>query len=185
MRKNSRYPLAVICLLVAGLGLGNATGLVGCGGKPPPKPAEPALTDTTADAGPVEVDAGPPAPKSLFERLGGKDGVEKLVDSLIKNVTTNPKLKKAFAKTKDAKLEAFKKNLNDQFCEMSGGPCKYAGKDMASAHAGMNINQGQWDAFVQALDAAMDENKVGEDEKNELMALFAPLREDILKSKKK
>ena len=182
MKKSFRtsYPLA--CFVVA-IALGGA-GIAACGGGKPPPPAEPAMEDTTPPPEPEPEDAGPPAPLSLFDRLGGKEGIEKLVDSLVATVTTNPKLKKSFAKTKDAQLDEFKKNLNDQICEMAGGPCKYAGKDMASAHAKMNVSGAQWDAFVMDLNTAMDESQIGEDEKNELMALFAPMRDDIVKKKK-
>lgn len=184
MTKSSRTSFSLACFLVATALVGSAGGLAACGGGKPPPPVEPSVEDTNVDAGPSEPeDAGPPAPLSLFERLGGKEGVEKFVDSLVAMVTVNPKLKKSFAKTKDAQLEAFKKNLNDQICEMAGGPCKYAGKDMASAHAGMKITGAQWDAFVLDLNSAMDENQIGEDEKNELMALFAPMREDVVKKK--
>jgi len=159
----------------------------GCGGKKPPKPAEPALIDTSADAGSdaEPEDAAPPAPKSLFDRLGGKDGIDKLVESLVQNVTADGKLKKSFSKVKGEKLDNFKKSLSEQICEIAGGPCKYQGKDMKSAHEGISINDSQWDAFVQDFSAAMDENKIEENEKNELMALFAPLRADIVGSKKK
>src|SRR5207244_184169 len=54
--------------------------LAACGPKPAPKPAE--TTSDPVDAGPVEAAAPePPKPKSLFERLGGKDAIAKVVDS--------------------------------------------------------------------------------------------------------
>ena len=35
--------------------------------------------------------------------------------------------------------------LVDQICEASGGPCKYAGRSMKAAHAGMKITAGVFD----------------------------------------
>ena len=176
-----------LAAVIASTMLGSALLGAGCGSKKPPTPPEPALIDTTADAGPPAEpeDAGPPAPKSLFERLNGKEGIDKLVDSLVQNVSADGKLKKSFSKIKGDKLDNFKKSLSEQICEISGGPCKYAGKDMKSAHDNISINDGQWDAFVQDFSAAMDENKIEENDKNELMALFAPLRSDIVGGKKK
>ncbi|MFO0668822.1 MAG: group 1 truncated hemoglobin [Polyangiaceae bacterium] len=81
------------------------------------------------------------APKSFYGNLGGKDGVAALVDA-VKNVGSDPELKKSFAKTTGPKLEAFKKNLADQLCEATGGPCKYAGKDMKEARKGLKIAEG-------------------------------------------
>ena len=172
---------ALLAALITSATLGTfALVATGCGHQKPPPPVEPTSTETVVDAGPPEPPPPPPAPKSLFERLGGQDGIGKLVDSLVQNVTADAKLKKSFAKLKGDKLDTFKKSLSDQICELAGGPCKYAGKDMKSAHDNVSINDAQWDSFVQDFTAAMDENKVEENDKNELMALFAPLRADIV-----
>lgn len=166
---------AVLALGVGGL-------VVGCGAKKPPKPMTPVVevTDAGSDAG--EEDA---APKSLYDRLGGKDGVAALVDALVKNVSSDPELKKSFAKTTGPKLEAFKKNLADQLCEATGGPCKYAGKDMKEAHKGLKITEGQWDKFVQRLTDALNELKVADAEQNELLAIVAPMKDQIVSAGKK
>jgi hemoglobin len=172
--------IAAACALVA------AALAVGCGSKKPRPPMEPSTTETQADAGTdaaPPVDAAPPAPKSLFERLGGKDGIAKIVDSVVKNVTADADLKKSFAKTTGPRADAFKKNLTDQLCEIAGGDCKYAGKDMKTAHKGMHVNEKQWDAFVKDLTAALDENQVGDNEKNELFALLAPMHDDVVGKK--
>ncbi|WP_394827065.1 group 1 truncated hemoglobin [Pendulispora albinea] len=157
----------------------------GCGSKKPPTPPEPALIET-ADAGPPPEpeDAGPPAPKSLYERLNGREGIDKLVDALVQNASADGKLKKSFAKLKGEKLENFKKNLAEHICEIAGGPCKYTGGDVKSPHDSVNINDAQWDAFVQDFNAAVDEAKIDEKDKNELIALFAELRGDVVASKK-
>ena len=38
-----------------------------------------------------------------------------------------------------------------KICEAGGGPCKYKGKDMKSAHAGMQISGADFDALVEDL----------------------------------
>ncbi len=143
------------------------------------------MTDTHADAGADGggEDAAPPAPKTLYERIGGKEGVDKVIASLIANVTADAELKKLFAKTTGPKLENFKKQLADFVCEQTGGGCKYGGKDMKAAHKGMGITDPQWDAFVKDFTLALDENKVGEKEKSELFGAIAPLHDDIVEKK--
>ncbi|MEO8878215.1 MAG: group 1 truncated hemoglobin [Polyangiaceae bacterium] len=161
-------------------------GLVACGPKKPPKQVEPATTEMSSDAGvDAEVDAAATAPQTLYDRLGGKDGVAAVIDSLIKNVSADPDIKKFFAKDTGPKLDHFKQMLNDQICEAAGGPCKYAGKDMKTAHAGMKINDAQWDAFVKDFTLATAENKVGDKELGELLAIVAPMHDDIVVAKKK
>jgi hemoglobin len=146
---------------------------------------EPSSTETEADAGaaPVE-DAAPPAPKSLYERLGGKEGLAKIVDTLLKTVTTDNDLKKPFGKTTGERAEGFKNSFVELLCEKTGGPCNYAGKDMKTAHKAMKIDERQWEAFVKDLTTALDTNQIGDDEKNELFVLLAPMHDDIVEKKK-
>ena len=88
----------------------------------------------------------------LFERIGNKEGIVKVVDSFVQNVDADKRVNKLFAKTKADKkrMERFKQMLVEQICELSGGPCKYAGKDMKAAHKGMKITDAQFDAIVDA-----------------------------------
>jgi hemoglobin len=161
-----------------------------CGGKKPP-PKEPPHTETIADAGEddaADADAEPPQPKSLYEKLGGKEGIAKVVDTFVKNVSADKVLKKRFAKIK--KPDEFKAKLVD-FIAVTAGctDCNYAGKSMKDAHKGMKITAAEWDAAVQDLGAALEENEVGKDEQNDVVAALAQIRSDIVevepKAKKK
>ncbi len=158
---------------------------VACGPKKPANPVQAPPVEVVDAGDDAAVDAAPPAPQTLYDRLGGKDGVAAVVDSLIKNVSADPDIKKYFAKETGAKLDHFKQMLNDQICEAAGGPCKYAGKDMKTAHTGMKINDAAWDAFVKDFTLALAENKVGDAETGELLAIVAPMHDDIVPAKKK
>ena len=174
----TRHPLAVL-FVVATFGC-----LVACGGKKPPKPVE--TTPTVEDAGVVE-DASPPPPvqKSLYERLGGKDGIKAVVDTFVKNVSADKRINKLFAKTTGPKLEHFKAAMVDQICEATGGECKYTGKLMKDAHKGMKITEAQFAAVVEDLKMALEEKGVGEGERNDLFALLAPMKDEIVEVKDK
>ncbi len=174
----TRHPLAVL-FVVATFGA-----LVACGSKKPPKPVE--TTPTVEDAGAVE-DASPAAPvqKSLFERLGGKDGIKAVVDTFVKNVSADKRINKQFLKTTGPKLEHFKAAMVDQICEATGGECKYTGKNMKDAHKNMKITEAQFAAVVEDLKMALEEKGVGEGERNDLFALLAPMKDDIVEVKDK
>ena len=158
---------------------------LGCGSKKPPAPVEPQVEQVVTDAGSAEpVDAAPPA-KPLYDRLGGKDGVDTVVDSFSKNLLADPRVNKLFKKSKDG-LAHFKAQLGDQVCQLAGGPCQYSGKDMKEAHKGMGIADAQFDAVVEDLKLALDEKGASEQDKSELFAGLAPMRADIVeKSDKK
>lgn len=154
-----------------------------CSGKRPP-PKEPTVVETVTDAG-ADADAEPPKPKSLYERLGNKEGLEKIVDLWVKNMASpgNDVTRKRFAKVPKDRLEAMKKKMVDQLCKETGGDCEYTGKGPKDAHKGMKITVAEWDGMVKALSAALEESGVGETERDDFLAIVAPMRDEIVEVK--
>ena len=109
--------------------------------------AAPAFAQTAAD--PAATTAAPAAPAGLYQALGEKPGITRLVDDFVNRVVKDPHIGGHF---KDTKPAALKESLTDQFCQLSGGPCKYEGADMKSAHADMDINKGHFNALVEVLE---------------------------------
>ena len=81
------------------------------------------------------------------------------------------------------RLADFKNKLVDQICEASGGPCKYTGRDMKTAHEGLGISGADFDALVADLVGALDKFKVGKTEKDQLLAILGPMKPDIVEKK--
>jgi hemoglobin len=119
---------------------------------------------------------------SLYQRLGGKKAITAVVDEFVGRVAGDTRINSYFAKTAadPQRLAMFKKNLADQICQASGGPCKYMGKDMKTAHMGMGISSGDFTALVEDLVGALDKFKVGEKEKGELLGALGPMKSDIV-----
>jgi hemoglobin len=169
-----RHALLVFALL------GSLASLA-CGAKKPPTPQEPAIAEVVTDAGPeTPVDAAPP--QTLYDRLGGKDGVDAVVDSFTKNLLADPRVNRLFKKSKDG-LAQFKQHMAEQICQLGAGPCQYSGKSMADAHKGMGITDSQFDAVVEDLKLALDEKGASEQDKSELFAALAPMKADIVTKK--
>jgi hemoglobin len=122
------------------------------------------------------------ADKSLYERLGGKKSITKVVDEFVSRVAADARINRYFAQTAadPARMKKFKMNLVYQICQASGGPCRYTGKNMKEAHAGMGITSADFDALVGDLVGALDKFKVGDKEKNELLGALGPMKSDIV-----
>src|SRR5208283_5659698 len=105
------------------------------------------------------VSAAQAADKSLYERLGGKKAITAVVAEFVGNVGADTRINGRFAHTD---LTHLKKMLVAQICAGSGGPCKYTGKSMKEAHAGMNIQDVEFSALVEDLVKALDTFKVQE-----------------------
>jgi hemoglobin len=121
-----------------------------------------------------KVDAAP-AGRTLYERLGGEEGVDAIGDTFLKKLVADSRVRDFFKNSKGG-LSRFKQQL----CQISGGPCQYGGKDMKTAHGGMGISDMQFDAFVEDFTSALDEKGVSPRDKSEILAAFVPMRSDIV-----
>lgn len=117
-----------------------------------------------------------PSP-TLYQRLGGLNAIQAVVDDFVTRVAADSRINARFA---NANIPLLKRRLVDQICLATGGHCSYMGLDMKTAHAGMGITNAEFDALVEDLAATLDKFRVGETEKNELLALLAPMRKDIV-----
>ena len=114
---------------------------------------------------------------SLYERLGGMDSIAGVVEDFRDRVAKDDRINQKFAKTDLVRLRQM---LIDQVCEAAGGPCKYTGRSMKEAHAGMRVTSGEFDALVQDLVATLNHFKVGKTEQNEILGVLGPLKTDIV-----
>lgn len=117
------------------------------------------------------------ADKTLYERLGGKPAIAAVVDDFIANVAADPRINARFANTDIPRL---KQLLAEQICAGTGGPCRYSGRDMKSAHAGMNVTEAEFTALVEDLVKTLDKYKVPTKEKSELLGILGPMKQDIV-----
>ena len=115
--------------------------------------------------------------KSLYDRLGGGDAINALTESWVARVAGDDRANGKFARTDIARL---KKEVIDQLCEATGGPCTYTGRSMRETHDGMKVTAGEFDVVMQHLRAALDELKVAKTEQDELVDLIMPMRGDIV-----
>jgi hemoglobin len=121
--------------------------------------------------------AKPVDPASLYARLGQRPGIEAVMTEFVARMAKDRRVGKRFAKT-DAKALIAK--LTDQLCEGTGGPCKYAGKDMKAAHAGMKIANAEWNITVAHMMGAMRAKQVGRKEQQEVRTALGTMRKDIV-----
>jgi hemoglobin len=115
--------------------------------------------------------------KSLYDRLGGLDAIKAAVDSWVVRVAGDDRINRKFERTDIPRL---KKEVIDQLCEATGGPCAYTGRSMRETHTGMKTTAGEFDAVMQDLGATLDEFNVPKTEQDELVDLLRPMRGDIV-----
>lgn len=117
------------------------------------------------------------ADDSLFRALGGETGVAAISAGLVERVYADERIKHLFQETNPRFLT---EQLRKQFCELSGGPCKYDGETMKKSHAALGINKAHFNALVEDLQSAMDAQGVPFATQNRLLALLAPMHKDVI-----
>lgn len=114
---------------------------------------------------------------TLFERLGGEEKVRKIVNDVLEKNSNNPLIAHHF---KNIDMKGLKQKAFEFFSMGTGGPHQYTGRDMRTAHANMNINIKEYDSATDDTIAALDENGIGQEEKNEVLAILEYLKGDIV-----
>ena len=125
-------------------------------------------------------------PASLYERLGGKPAVEAVVNDFVARVLADDRVNRWFAHAASSPetTAAYKAKLADFICQGTGGPCKYTGADMVTAHKGRGITEEAFHAVVSNLIATLEKLKVPEKEKSQLLAILGSMKPAIVSENK-
>ena len=127
-----------------------------------------------ADEDPAPAD---PSLRPVFDQFGGKQGLDELMEVFMGKLIDDPRTIKYFG---DSDQKHIKAMLSEQFCVILGGPCTYTGKSMLEAHEKLTINMAAFNALVEALQLAMDEQEIPFRAQNKLLAKLAPMHREIV-----
>ncbi len=118
--------------------------------------------------------------KSLYERLGGYDAVSAVVDDFAGKLFIDPVVGARFFGMGDDSREGFRQKNKNLVCAATGGPCKIISRSAATTHGGLGIKASEFAIVAQHLVDTLNKFDVPEKEHNELMAIIASLRPDIV-----
>ncbi len=123
--------------------------------------------------------------ETLYERLGGLPAISLLISDFMDDfakdelILANPAVRER--KTPD-KFPYIKFQVTALLCEAAGGPCRYTGLDLRTAHDGLNVSQAEWDRMVEIFSATLTRHNVPEQEQGEIFAILGPSHADIVVS---
>lgn len=119
----------------------------------------------------------PPKDDSLYQDLGQRAGIEKIVEGMLINIARDERIVEHFRKVDIVRL---RDKLVEQFCVQAGGPCTYTGDSMAESHKGQNLTRSDFNALVEDLIDSMDSLKIPVSTQNRLIARLAPMRGEVI-----
>ena len=120
---------------------------------------------------------------SLYDRLGGVYSIATVVGDFIDRIMVDPRLNsnplidEAHHRVPPA---GFKYLVTEMVCHATGGPQSYTGQSMRDAHQHLKITAAEWDVFLSDFQQTLDKFGVPETEQNELKAIVASTRGDIV-----
>jgi hemoglobin len=140
----------------------------------------PAGTLTSFAVPPTPVPQTAAAQDSLYKRLGGYDALAAVTDDFLGRLLTDPKESRFFVGLSTASKTKVRQHVVDFLCVATGGPCKYTGRDMETAHTGLNITEEDWTIAIKALGDTLNKFKVPAREQGEVVGAIAPLKSKIV-----
>ncbi len=114
---------------------------------------------------------------SLYERLGGTEGITAIASDLVDLHLGNPRIAPRYV---ESDIPRVKNAAATFFIAGTGGPSVYEGKDMLSAHRGMNIDNEEFMAVLDDAMEALEKNGIGQREKEEVLSILYGMKSDIV-----
>ena len=114
--------------------------------------------------------------QSLFERIGGEDAVEALVQAFYRRVLSDPELGPFFEHTSVEKLHRMQREF---FAAALDGPVQYTGRSMSEIHAGRGIRTRHLARFVEHLVATLRDQGIGESDAYDIISRINTYADEI------
>jgi hemoglobin len=114
---------------------------------------------------------------TLYERLGGASGVEAIANEVVDRHFANPIIKTRFIGHEIAELKVLSR---DFFSAGTGGPNHYAGRDMRTAHVGLNLNERELVAVIDDVLVTLDAHEIDAGTRAEILAILYSFKDEIL-----
>jgi hemoglobin len=116
-------------------------------------------------------------PASLFDRIGGIDGVRSMVDRFYARVLADPQLLPYFY---DVPMDKLRRMQFEFFAAAVDGPIRYSGRSMAHAHRGRRIKREHFQAFVGHMFETLKDIDLSEDDRRAIIARINAYADDVI-----
>jgi hemoglobin len=116
---------------------------------------------------------------TLYERIGGRDGVARIAKDIMGLHAANPILIRRYGHAKKSP-EELERLLAEFIGSLAGGSAPYTGMSMTETHTGMNVHN---DEFVEAIDdfiKAFDKNGVSREDRDALLGRCYGLKSEVV-----
>jgi len=126
----------------------------------------------------IRAQSAPAETSTLFERLGGTDGITTIVDDVIEAHMNNPAINARFLPYKDQpeRFAKIRQHTIDFFSAGSGGQVEYKGRDMVTTHQSMNISAAEYMHVMDDIMGVLNKHQIDEESKKDVLAILWSLK---------
>jgi hemoglobin len=117
---------------------------------------------------------------SLYQRIGCAGGLLWLVNALYLRVLADPLLMSYFKHLDDHGRQWLRWHMLTLLAVVTGGPTKYAGRDLREAHAELHITEDAFDRVVGHLQATLQELEIQQQDQQAILAAVQARRDAVV-----
>jgi len=114
---------------------------------------------------------------TLYDRLGGREGIEAVVDEFYDRLVADDELGPFF---EDSDLEMLRRTQTDFLCEAAGGPESYDAAPVREAHLHVPFTATHVQRAIDILEEALAAFDVPDDDADEVVQAIAAYEADLL-----
>lgn len=115
--------------------------------------------------------------ESLFDKVGGAEVVEKVVNRFYDRVINDEQLGKFFEKASVDRIKSMQRQL---FSVALGGPLSYQGRPLDEVHKGMGITRDDLSLYIEHLVETLQELEVAPESASQFVARIATYADEVL-----
>ncbi|WP_335999438.1 group I truncated hemoglobin [Halorientalis halophila] len=115
--------------------------------------------------------------ETLYDRLGGSDGIEAVVDDFYDRMLDDERMRPFF---EDVDMERQRRHQRLFISQVAGGPVEYDGANMRAAHEHLGLTQSDFEVVVDHLGASLDACGVDRGDAEAVLAAVRELEDDVL-----
>ena len=121
--------------------------------------------------------------KTVYENLGGAEGISVIVDDIVDLHIKNEHIKHYFIPLQKDSVyfNQFKQHVKDFLASGTGGQEKYTGRDMSGTHANLNLSEADFLYAIDDILLVLDTHKIDRAARNEVLAVLFSLKWSIIK----
>lgn len=121
-----------------------------------------------------------PAKNSLYNRLGGIKKITPLVDELLAKLRSDEQLGRHWKDRGIDNIRMEKKYVVDYFCDLTGGPFTYTGRNMVEVHKGMGITEADWEILAKHIIIILSKSNLSKNDSEELLEIVNDVKDKLI-----